>query len=384
MRVLCSCLAASGHLFPMFPLAEELRARGHDVAFVSGPEAQADLDDRGLDLLVSDPPFGSVVAESFTRYPDSKLRTGTFEESSRFTFHRLFGEMRVEFGIDEAVATATTFDPDLIVNDEADFIGPLVAAVLKIPNVTSGYGWVAPEEWVRLGAEGAAPSWRAVGLDPRPDGGLYRSTYLNRVPRSIQRPFPSGVATVDLRPIALGEGLPLPADLDHLGADRPLVYVTFGTAFGDRAPAQELVEALSQLDLDVIMTTGSRWKELTGAVPANLYVRQFIPQGALLDRCHLVVTHGGAGSVLGALRYGVPMVVIPLGADHDGNADEVERSGAGVKVSAGATSRTLADAVTAVLDGSGFSAAARTLREEIADMPGPAAVIPVLEVAAGY
>jgi hypothetical protein len=384
MRVLCSCLAASGHLFPLFPLAEALRARGHDVAFISGPEAQADLDDHGLDLLVSDPPFGSVVAESFTRYPDSKLRTGIFEEASRFTFHRLFGEMRVEFGIETAFANATTFDPDMIVNDEADFIGPLVAAMLNIPNVTSGYGWVAPEEWVRLGAKGAAPSWRAVGLDPRPDGGLYRSKYLNRVPRSIQRPLPSGVATVDLRPIALGEGLPLPADLDHLGADRPLVYVTFGTAFGDRAPAQELVEALSQLDLDVIMTTGSRWKELTGAVPANLYVRQFIPQGALLDRCHLVVTHGGAGSVLGALRYGVPMVVIPLGADHDGNADEVERSGAGVKVSAGATSRALADAVTAVLDGSGFRAAARTLREEIDDMPGPAAVIPVLEVAAGY
>jgi MGT family glycosyltransferase len=206
---------------------------------------------------------------------------------------------------------------------------------------------------------------------------------LNRVPRSTQHPLPSGVATIDLRPIALGEGLPLPGDLDHLGVDRPLVYVTFGTAFGDRAPAQEVVEALAQLDVDVIMTTGSRWKELTGMLPANLQVRPFIPQGAILDRCHLVVTHGGAGSVLGALRYGVPMVVIPLGADQDGNADEVQRSGAGLKVDAGATPQTLRTAVTEVLDGSRFRAAARTLSEEIADMPGLAAVIPVLEELAG-
>jgi UDP:flavonoid glycosyltransferase YjiC (YdhE family) len=384
MRVLCSCLAASGHLFPMFPLAEELRAHGHHVAFMSGPEAQADLDGLGLDLLVSDPPFGSVIAEALSRYPDNKFRTGTFEESSRFAFHRLFGEMRVEFGIDTAVTKATAFAPDLIVNDEADFIGPLVAAILNVPNATSGYGWVTPEEWVRLGADGAARSWRAVGLNPRADGGLYRSLYVNRVPRSIQRSLPSGVATVDLRPIALGEGLPLPADLDHLGVDRRLVYVTFGTAFGDRAPAQELVEALAQLDVDVILTTGSRWRGLTCTVPANLHVRPFLPQGALLNRCHLVVTHGGAGSVLGALRYGVPMVVIPLGADQDGNADEVESAGAGLKVDAGAAPRTLRAAVTKVLDGSRFRAAARTLRAEIADMPQPAAVIPVLAELADF
>jgi hypothetical protein len=368
----------------MFPLAEALRAGGHHVAFISGPEAQVDLEDRGLDLLVSDPPFASVIAEALSRYPHNKFRTGTFEESSRFTFHRLFGEMRVEFGIDTALANATAFVPDLIVNDEADFIGPLVAVILNVPNTTSGYGWVTPEEWVRLGAEGAARSWRAVGLDPHPDGGLYRCQYLSRVPRSMQRPLPSGVATVDLCPIALGEGLPLPADLDHLGVDRPLVYVTFGTAFGDRAPAEELVEALGQLDVDVIMTTGSRWKELTCPVPANLHVRRFIPQGALLNRCHLVVTHGGAGSVLGALRYGVPMVVVPLGADHDGNAEEVERSGAGLKVEAGAAPLTLRTAVTEVLDAGRFRAAARALREEIADMPGPAAVIPVLQELADH
>jgi hypothetical protein len=384
MRVLCSCLAAPGHLFPMFPLAEALRGCGHDVAFISGPEAQADLDDRGLNLLVSDPPFGSVIAEALSRYPDNKFRTGTFEESSRFTFRRLFGEMRVEFGIETAVASAIAFGPDLIVNDEADFIGPLVAAILSVPNATSGYGWRTPEEWVRLGAVGAAPAWRAAGLDPRPDGGLYRSLYLNRVPRSTQRPLPAGVATMDLRPVTLGEGLPLPADLDHLGMDRPLVYVTFGTAFGNRAPAQELVEALAQLDVDVIMTTGSRWKGLTCPVPANLHVRPFIPQGAILNRSHLVVTHGGAGSVLGALRYGVPMVVIPLGADQDGNADEVERSGAGLRVHAGATPQALRTAVTAVLDGSRFRATARTLGEEIAEMPEPTAVIPFLEELAGH
>lgn len=379
MRVLCSCLAASGHLFPMLPVAEALRARGHDVVFTSGPEAQADLHGRGFELMVSEPPFGSVIAEAMSRYPDNKFRTGTFEESRSFAFHRLFGELRVEFGMDKAISNATSFAPELIVNDEADFIGPLVAATLGVPNATSGYGFVVGEEWVRLGAEGAAAWWRAAGLEPRPDGGLYRSLYMSRVPRSMQRRLPSGVATTDLRPISLGEGIPLPADLDHLGLDRPLVYVTFGTAFGDRAPVQEVVDGLANLDVDVIMTTGSRSKELTGTVPANLHVRPFVPQGAVLDRCQLMVTHGGAGSVLGALRYGIPMVVIPLGADHNVNADQVERAGAGLKIEAGATTQTICSSVTAVLHGGRFRTAARILRDEIAEMPEPAAVALLLE-----
>jgi hypothetical protein len=129
----------------------------------------------------------------------------------------------VELGIDAALSNAGPFGPDLVVNDEADFIGPLVAEALGVPNATIGFGLVARDEWVRLAADGAAPSWRALGLEPRTDGGLYRSLYLSRVPRSMQRPIPPGVATSDLRPISVGEGAPLPADLDHLGVDRPLV-----------------------------------------------------------------------------------------------------------------------------------------------------------------
>ena len=127
------------------------------------------------------------------------------------------------------------------------------------------------------------------------------------------------------------------------------------------------------------MTTGSRSNGLIGAAPPNLHTRQFVPQGALLGRCHLVVAHGGAGSVLGALRYGVPMVLIPLGADHADNADQVERSGAGVKVGADSSPEAIRAVVTSVLDDDCFRTAARSLRDEIAVVPEPAAVAVILE-----
>ena len=99
----------------------------------------------------------------------------------------------------------------------------------------------------------------------------------------------------------------------------------------------------------------------------------------MLDRCHAVVTHGGSGSFLGALRYGVPMVVMPLGADQEANADQVARSGAGLKILTHDLDDSLRPAVVDVLEDSTYRDEVCRLRDEIALMPEPAAVVPTLE-----
>jgi UDP:flavonoid glycosyltransferase YjiC (YdhE family) len=78
------------------------------------------------------------------------------------------------------------------------------------------------------------------------------------------------------------------------------------------------------------------------------------------------------------------MALIPLGADHADNADQVERSGAGVKVGAGSSPQAIRAGITSVLDDDCFRTAARSLRDEIAVMPQPAAVALVLEQLAGH
>jgi UDP:flavonoid glycosyltransferase YjiC (YdhE family) len=367
----------------MVPLAEALRERGHVVAFTTGPNMGPDLERAGFELMDGQRELASIIAQALARYPDNKFRTGTIEDQSRFAFHRVFSEARVSLDIGAALTNAEAFAPDLIVNDFCDFIGPLVGAVRGIPNATVGVGLVLQVQSLRLSAEGAAPSWRRCGLEPRGDGGLYRSLYLNQVPRSMQLPLPDAVPTSDLRPVSVGEGEPMPADLDHLGIDRPLIYVTFGTAFGERAPMQQTVDALAGVDADVLITTGSRGSNLSEELPPNIHARTFVPQGAVLKRCHAVVTHGGSGSFLGALRYGVPMVVTPLGADHEKNADQVARSGAGLKVLTRDLDDHLRPAVVDVLVESSYREEAHRLRDEIALMPTPRDVVPTLEELAG-
>lgn len=57
-----------------------------------------------------------------------------------------------------------------------------------------------------------------------------------------------------------------------------------------------------------------------GPMPERIRIERFNPQELLLPVCDLVVSHGGSGSLLGALAHGLPSVLFPMGADQPHNA----------------------------------------------------------------
>lgn len=104
--------------------------------------------------------------------------------------------------------------------------------------------------------------------------------------------------------------------------DRPRVYVTLGTIFNDLPRLRLLLDALADLDLNVVVTIGrDRNPEDLMPCPANSVVRQFVPQDLLPPHMQATVTRAGSGSMLAALAHGVPMVMLPRGADQLENAD---------------------------------------------------------------
>jgi UDP:flavonoid glycosyltransferase YjiC (YdhE family) len=69
-----------------------------------------------------------------------------------------------------------------------------------------------------------------------------------------------------------------------------------------------------------------------------------------------------------------------MGADQPLNAVRCEQLGVGIVLDAvRATSRSVAEAVTAVLSDPTYRAAAQRIRDEITALPGPEAVVPLLE-----
>jgi MGT family glycosyltransferase len=79
------------------------------------------------------------------------------------------------------------------------------------------------------------------------------------------------------------------------------------------------------------MSVGTNIGEASlGATPANIVVKQWVPQLDVLRRASVFVSHGGMNSVSESLYYGVPLVVVPQMGEQEIVARQVERLGAGL------------------------------------------------------
>ncbi len=121
-----------------------------------------------------------------------------------------------------------------------------------------------------------------------------------------------------------------------------------------------------------------------GPQPAHVHVERFVPQAAVLPHVAAVVSHAGSGSVLGALTHGLPMVLLPMGADQPWNGDRCAALGvARVLDPVAATTTDIANALREVVTDPAYAAAAVAQRDALAALPGPEAAVAAIAALAG-
>jgi UDP:flavonoid glycosyltransferase YjiC (YdhE family) len=164
---------------------------------------------------------------------------------------------------------------------------------------------------------------------------------------------------------------------------RPIVYFTLGTIFnlesGDLF--ERVLAGLRDLPMDVVVTVGRELDpQVLGPQPSNIHVQSYIPQFRLLPHCELVVSHAGSGSVVGALAHGLPMVLLPIGADQPFNAARCEDLHVGRVLNAvEAAPEDVRLAALAVLADATYKQNAKRLEAEIAALPDPEFGVRLLE-----
>ncbi|GAA3720207.1 glycosyltransferase [Streptomyces tremellae] len=368
MRVLFSSTPAHGHLLPQLPLARAFRDRGDTVAVLTGEAFAPVLAPEGIDLLAAGPAVDVLFAETARRTGVDAASNPTPESVAEF-----FAGARVDLTADDALAAARDFAPDLVVAEACDVVGPLAAAVLGVPLATLAFGPAIPDEFTAGLAAVAAPRFAARGAAPAP-----ARWYLDPCPDVLQAPdWQAPEGRLPLRPEPhRGPGAASAAPEPAREGARRRVLVSFGTYFAEPRVLGPILAALSAADVDLRVTLG-----LTASADDYDIDRErvefvgFTPLDQLLRGVDLVVTHGGAGTTLGTLARGLPLVVVPQGADQFLQAAGVAASGTGLAVPPdAATPESVARAAADVLAGPEYADAARKAADQIAGMPSPAEV----------
>jgi UDP:flavonoid glycosyltransferase YjiC (YdhE family) len=377
VRILFTFTGGSGHFLPAVPVARAALAQGHEVLF-SCQQAMLDsvaaagfhaVDSGGR--TITSPDFRGPLLPADRGHEANVIRSFFADRVARERAGRL-------------IPIATDWRAEVIVRDEIDFGAAVAAERLGLPHVCvivlAAGGLISPA----LVAEplNALRSEHGLPADPQL-AMLHPYLTLAPVPPTYRTPDDPLPATArHIRPAALdtrsSADTPDPSTLrtlDWLAArpGRPTIYFTLGTIFhqesGDLFP--RILAGLTSLDANIVVTVGREIDPAElGPQPGTVHIERFIPQNALLPHCDAVVSHAGSGSVIGALAFGVPLVLLPMGADQPLNADRCDALRvAEVLDPITADPAAVFAAVTSVLTNPAFRAVAGHLRDEAAAQP---------------
>lgn len=368
MRILFGSWPAYGHLLPMVPLIRAAQRAGHDVLVSSGSDMAGLIGQLDVPAHRS----GVTLDESYARMPDqttiSKL---PIAEQPGFAARHLFGAGAVDRARD-LLDLMDTWRPDLVVHDMLELGSPTAAVMRGIAaQVTHGYGPIIPGTEYFAAAIGSAVA--DAGLAD-PTQAVFAAPYLEICPPGLRGTQPNPWTTVlPLRPSAGGIEPDAGPPPELFALPHPdTVYVTLGTIMNQSPEVfRAVIDGCTRLPRNLVVTTGPGFDPaVLGPVPPAVLIAAFLPQAAVLPHCRAVVSHAGAGTMLGAVCHGLPQLCLPQGTDQPFNTAALLPTGAALALEPDEiTADAVAAALGRLLDEPSFRAAAERLRAEIEQMP---------------
>ncbi|MPY88877.1 MAG: glycosyltransferase [Luteitalea sp.] len=373
-RFLMTTWPIPGHTHPSLAVAHALRDRGHDVAFYTGRRAQRMVEGEGFRVFPFTRVSEAAVDRVFFDSHDLDWRERWLGQRVRMR-EWLVGTLSGQ--VADQIDAIHTWRPDAVLCDSSMW-GPYVVVhdTLRLPVVIlqfqagcflpgpdappPGFGLPPPRNWrtrwlargarvvltiaTRNFRHGVNTVRRQYGLpplavSPTVQAGRMALYFVTSVPELDyhRRDLPSSVRYVG--PCIWNKpcSAPPPSWLAELPCDQPLVHVCEGTIHARRPTVlRAAARALANAPVHVVMTTGShRHPASLGLDPLapNIRLEAWVPHTDLFPATDVVVTTGGAGTVLTALRFGIPLLVVPTEWDKPESARRVVESGAGLSLS---------------------------------------------------
>ncbi|MFC9939704.1 nucleotide disphospho-sugar-binding domain-containing protein [Nocardiopsis alba] len=414
MRVVVATIAERTDLLNLVPLAWALRSAGHEMVVASQPELAGAVSAAGLPfapvgrdhgfwrmmraysllgVLEKDtPPFGMADA------PEHEVTWDYLIEGYRRVVPHWW-RMVNDSMADDLVDLCRTWKPDLVVWDPITFCAPVAARAAGAAHVR--YIWGVDtlarvrglflgrmEEQVPEVREDPLGEWLS-GLAARYGVGfdeelVVGQATIDQVPDVLRIPVDDrlGVRYLGMRFVPYNGRAVVPDWLRRPAEGRRLC-LTLGTSATDRfggytLPLGEVLEALGQVDAEVVATVPLKARQDLGAVPSNVRLVDYVPLHALAATSTATINHGGTGTVWTGLVHGLPQLFVPRPTfDEPMLARLIQGQGAGLVAEPDPDE--ILRASERVLTEPALAERAALLREQMLDRPTPAAMTAELE-----
>jgi MGT family glycosyltransferase len=376
-RYLIATWDGAGNLAPTLGITGTLVDRGHDVRLLGhdtiaercadtgarfvplsqgeGWDAMEDPDDfeAEMKLLIEDLCFSSAIAGDLARELDREPADAVLVDCMLFT--------AIDVALARGVPTATLFHTPYTIFRGGELV-EMFAPGLAIANAQRALLGLPAVE--RLGDIHDACAGAIVA-----------------VPKEFEPDSPDAANVVRIGPVL--DAPPLVRDIDDVDirdGSLPLVLISLSTSEQGQADLlQRCVDAVAQLPVRAIVTTGPSIDPASVRAGANTQVVRYVPHTQVLPSASLVITHAGLGTTMSALAHGVPLLCTPMGRDQFFNAEQVQALGAGRMLMPDSSSEVIGQAAADVLEDDRFKAGAKQLAVAIGGYGGAAQAAATLE-----
>jgi UDP:flavonoid glycosyltransferase YjiC (YdhE family) len=378
-----------GHVNPALGVVEELRRRGHEVAWVAHEDVVGSVLGEGATVYPAGDDFIAGVIEHL---PERERLKGL--AAVKFLWEKVLVPLAADM-VPHVRAAVDDYRPDVVISDQQTFAGSIVAFERGLPWAVSACSTaelldpvtLMPKvsQWFRdqvagLCNELGLPELVAAGFDPRYSPQLVLEYSTRELVGPITRDMPSLLFVGPVLP-RWADDVPFP--WEWLDGHETNIFVSLGTlsqGIGDRFLAAVL-DAVAGKPYGVVLVGDA---SLLPDPPDNVLIIPFVPQLTLVPRMSAVLCHGGHNTVVGTLAEGVPLVVVPIRDDQPITANQVVGAGAGVKLSfVRAKADDVAKAIDAVLTDPAYRQAAARIAGSFATAGGAARAADHLEALFG-
>ncbi len=348
-KILFVVIPERGHINPLIGVAKCLFDMNMNIAFFAQVDISDQLKKVGINFKCYTP------KEDFNISDDLSVHGANFAKKikDKKWLQRWIKTLLIDnvpFLVDALEEVLNSFKPDIIVSDPMVYASAIVAEKKKIPwiGISNSLNPLTPKEWNSDLVEtlNKYQTERLALFSPIQQNVRFCiadliSPWLNIVfasemyiPRNLSgNDFSFYVGTPFVDKGIRGDETPFP--FEKLNKNKKIVYMSLGSMLYHHPTLFATVaNALDGLNVQLIVSVGSLYFEgFAKMFSEDSIVLPYVPQLQVLENVDVMVSHGGANSVLECLSKGIPMALLPICNDQFFQARFLERAKVGIVLS---------------------------------------------------